>query len=135
MSRTLTQRELLVAESETEGPRALRDELEAFLDCASRMVDTHPWLVVVAMHEYFRCIYPADPHLPFDEKETPLARVRRVLGSCPRLLEARQQVVPSSKVVSSHVTLQRLASTGRCLMTDAHQNQVEVADRVRGNAE
>jgi len=92
MSRTLTQRELLVAESKTEGPRALRDELEAFLDRASRLVDTHPWLVVVAMHEYFRCIYPADPHLPFDEQETPLARVRRVLGSCRRLLEARQHI-------------------------------------------
>ena len=67
---------------------ALKVKLDQFLDLAQAAVEPHPWLVVIAMHEYFRTIYPADPYVGFDERQSPPDRVRCVLDSCIGLLEA-----------------------------------------------
>ena len=71
---------------------ALHEALEAFLERAANMADSHPWLVVIAMHEYLRCLYPADPHLPFAQPDEPCERVRRVLDSCHRFLETGEHI-------------------------------------------
>lgn len=67
---------------------ALKREFHRFLDVARSAVQRQPWLVVIAMHEYARCIYPADPCLPFDEDHSSTERVSRVLDSCIGLLES-----------------------------------------------
>ena len=75
---------------------ALDEALDAFLDRAASIADSHPWLVVIAMHEYLRCLYPADPHLPFAQPDEPCERVRRVLDSCHRFLEKESISPPTS---------------------------------------
>ncbi|MEE9131828.1 MAG: class I SAM-dependent methyltransferase [Phycisphaerales bacterium] len=67
---------------------ALKIRFHRFLDLARSAVQRQPWLVVIAMHEYARCIYPADPYLPFDEDQSSTERVTRVLDSCIGLLES-----------------------------------------------
>lgn len=67
---------------------ALKREFHRFLDLARSAVQRQPWLVVIAMHEYARCIYPADPYLPFDEDQSSTKRMKRLLDSCIGLLES-----------------------------------------------
>ncbi len=62
-------------------------EIDRFLDEAGQAAAAHPWLVAITMHEHFRSLYPADPHLPW-AAERPLARVARGLQTGRRLLQA-----------------------------------------------
>lgn len=38
---------------------------ERFFEECQRVLHAHPWAVCIAMHEYARNLYPADPHIPF----------------------------------------------------------------------
>lgn len=57
-----------------------------FLAVADRAITSHPWLVVIAMHEVFRNLYPADPFIPFDAGESHVQRIERVIGECTHRL-------------------------------------------------
>ena len=52
--------------------RAVSDEFFGICDRAS---ETHPWAVCIAMHEYYRSLYPADPYIPLTEGICPTERV------------------------------------------------------------
>lgn len=67
--------------------RDLSAACDRFLDLAARQVATRPWLVVTAMHEFARHLYPADPYLPFDATQTPSDRIEEVLRACSAMLE------------------------------------------------
>ena len=54
-------------------------QFDQFLGEASCRVETHPWLVVIAMHEVFRNLYPADPFIPFNAGESHADRISRVI--------------------------------------------------------
>jgi ubiquinone/menaquinone biosynthesis C-methylase UbiE len=68
-------------------PRPVETQFDQFMDLARERAATHPWAVVICMHEYFRNLYPSDPYLPFDPSVPPIQRVRRVLDGCARLLK------------------------------------------------
>jgi SAM-dependent methyltransferase len=57
---------------------------EGLFAAADSMAESHPWAVVVAMHEYARNLYPSDPYLPFADSDSPTERmdacVRRALS-------------------------------------------------------
>ncbi len=89
---------------------ALKREFHRFLDLAESAVQRQPWLVVIAMHEYARSTYPADPYLPFNVDRSSTKRVKRVLDSCIRLLESaaplgsyfEHKVDAMAKVLAEH---------------------------------
>jgi len=64
----------------------LIDQFVRFLARAEDYVDSHPWLVVMAMHEVFRNLYPSDPYIPFDPNEPHAARINRVIIECDERL-------------------------------------------------
>lgn len=66
----------------------LPSAFDRFLATADRAVDSHPWLVVIAMHEVFRNLYPADPFLPFDDRESHAQRIERVIAECTNRLSS-----------------------------------------------
>lgn len=66
--------------------------IDRFLDEASKRVNTHPWAVVIAMHEVFRNLYPADPFIPFDAGETQLHRIDRVIHECTARVQSAAEL-------------------------------------------
>jgi len=61
---------------------ALIHQFDQLLDQAAARVDSHPWLVVMVLHEVFRNLYPHDPYLPFDSVEPHASRIARVMAEC-----------------------------------------------------
>lgn len=59
---------------------------DGFLTAANRAAASHPWLVVIAMHEVFRNLYPADPFIPLDANESHAQRIERVIAECTQRL-------------------------------------------------
>jgi len=57
----------------------LYDKLNLFMDRAEGCASSHPWLVVILMHEYYRNLYPIDPYLAFPKTTTHLDRISAVL--------------------------------------------------------
>ena len=66
--------------------RDLKKKFDVFLALADKNVGRYPWLVVIAMHEYFRHIFPSDPYLPFSKKISSTARINAVLDNNISLL-------------------------------------------------
>lgn len=62
-------------------------QFDQFLAAASDRAESHPWLVVIAMHEVFRNLYPADPFIPFDLNESHARRIACVIRECTRRLD------------------------------------------------
>lgn len=48
---------------------------DGFFGKCETLINSHPWAVVISMHEYMRNIYPDDPHIPFKSYESPTERV------------------------------------------------------------
>ena len=71
---------------------AVRSKFDRFLELAQEHAQSRPWLVVILMHEYFRHLYPADPHIPFNHRESPPARITRVLDTCIALLQGAASI-------------------------------------------
>jgi len=68
--------------------RRLIPAFDRFLATAAARVEPAPWQVVIAMHEVFRNLWPADPFIPFDPVEPAVARIHRVLRDCTDWLTA-----------------------------------------------
>ena len=45
-----------------------------FFSLVKKNIKTHPYFVVLVLHEYFRSIFPDDPHIPFKVKN-PIKRI------------------------------------------------------------
>jgi len=43
----------------------------------NKIIKKHPYMVVIVLHEYFRNLYPTDPHIQFKEKN-PIKRISNV---------------------------------------------------------
>ncbi len=51
---------------------------ESFYEKCDSLVQKHPWAVCIAMHEYARNLYPADPYIPFSSGQSSTERVYQV---------------------------------------------------------
>ena len=66
----------------------LQSKADHFFQLAGQNVRARPWLVVILMHEYFRNLYPADPHIPFSNNPgSDASRIATTLDTCTALLE------------------------------------------------
>ncbi|MHC4319376.1 MAG: class I SAM-dependent methyltransferase, partial [Planctomycetota bacterium] len=63
-----------------------RAEVDGFFALAEQNAEVRPWLVVVLMHEYYRNLYPCDPHLPWPAGRSHLKRIAGVVETATRLL-------------------------------------------------
>jgi ubiquinone/menaquinone biosynthesis C-methylase UbiE len=68
----------------------LRAEVDGFFALAEQNAEVRPWLVVLLMHEYYRNLYPCDPHLPFPAGRSHLQRIGRVIETATRLLKGAE---------------------------------------------
>lgn len=59
----------------------LKTKFDRFLALADENVCSRPWLVVLLMHEYFRNLYPSDPHIPFDKNKSHVDRISSALDT------------------------------------------------------
>ena len=57
---------------------------DQFFDRCQKILHTHPWGVCIAMHEYARNLYPADPHIPFPSD---LCHTERLYSVTSNLIE------------------------------------------------
>ena len=53
----------------------LKTVSDEFFKSCHNGVKRHPWAIVIAMHEYFRNLFPADPYICFEENTCPTERV------------------------------------------------------------
>lgn len=68
---------------------AVLRKFDHLISKADSLTATHPYLVVVAMHEFHRNIFTSDPYIPYKNSELPhLDRIDVVLEDCIRFLEA-----------------------------------------------
>ena len=65
----------------------LKSKFDEFYEISDSCVDTHPWAVCIAMHEYARNTYPNDPYIPFSETLSHTERVFSVTGDVIHFLE------------------------------------------------
>lgn len=94
----------------------LKNHFQRFLDLADKEVKKNPWLVAIAMHEYFRCLYPADPYIPFDENVSSSQRITGVLDSCIAMLESASSLgsyFTQQIITIDHVASERSTPSGR----------------------
>ena len=62
-----------------------------FEEC-EKSVDKSPWAVCLAMHEYFRCLYPSDPYIPFDQELSHTERVYEIAIKLTDFLKSSQSL-------------------------------------------
>lgn len=60
----------------------LKAKFDRFLSLAEENINSRPWLIVILMHEYFRNLYPDDPHIPFNKDKSHVERVSSTLDDC-----------------------------------------------------
>ncbi len=72
--------------------KVLKEKVDLFFHLAEREIPTKPWLMVIAMHEYFRNIFPADIYLPFHIKENHVKRISTVIDNCTEFLESGEKI-------------------------------------------
>jgi ubiquinone/menaquinone biosynthesis C-methylase UbiE len=65
----------------------LKTKFDTFVKLADKNVGSKPWLVVILMHEYFRNLYPSDPHMPFDKDTPHVERISSTLDTCVEILQ------------------------------------------------
>ena len=64
------------------------DKFELFLELSKERVTTHPFIVTMLMHEYFRCLYPDDPFIEKRYAEDNLQNISLCLEMCIKTLKA-----------------------------------------------
>lgn len=62
----------------------LKEVSDKFFNYCDDLVAQRPWAVCLAMHEYFRKLYPNDPYIPFDNNQD---HTERVYKSAHELIE------------------------------------------------
>tara|TARA_B100001964_G_scaffold225459_1_gene273313 strand:- start:401 stop:1444 length:1044 start_codon:yes stop_codon:yes gene_type:complete len=70
----------------------LKDISDSFLGKCKDIVNTKPWAVCIAMHEYTRNLYPEDPHIPFPANLCPTERLFSVAGELILFLEQAEKL-------------------------------------------
>ena len=55
------------------------EELKQMISCLEEISTSHPYLVVVLMHDVTRNLYPNDPHLPFKDNLHSLIRSKEAV--------------------------------------------------------
>ena len=74
----------------------IKDKFDSFIDIADKHVGSHPWLIVILMHEYFRNLYPEDPYISWKSSNgSPMVRISRILDHSIETLN-------SSKFIGSY---------------------------------
>lgn len=63
-----------------------KKKLTKFISLANSMTNTHPELVVISFHEYFRSLYLVDPYIKKRFKNDPLQNLIQVLENCSNFL-------------------------------------------------
>lgn len=63
------------------------EKLELFLELSKERATTHPFIVVMLMHEYFRCLYPDDPFIEKRYAEDNLENIILCLDMCIQTLK------------------------------------------------
>ncbi len=71
---------------------AAYEAFERLMGLAERLATTHPLWVVVAMHEYFRSLYPDDLYISRRYAGDPLENVMACLDACLALLETADRM-------------------------------------------
>jgi len=77
-------------------PDDLKQAFDAFVADCEAVVDAHPALVVTLMHEFFRNMYPHDPHIPF-------APGAHALDRCRDVLENNRAILGRFRAVGSYL--------------------------------
>jgi ubiquinone/menaquinone biosynthesis C-methylase UbiE len=62
---------------------------DQFFERCQNILHTHPWAVCIAMHEYARNLYPADPYIPFPSG---LCHTERLHSVASNLIEYFDQI-------------------------------------------
>ena len=65
----------------------LKEKFDEFLILAEKNIYLRPWLVIMLMHEYFRNLFPADPHIPFTPGISHTERISLVLDKSIELFK------------------------------------------------
>ena len=74
----------------------IKVKFDSFIDIADEHVGSHPWLIVILMHEYFRNLYPKDPYIPLESPNgSPMLRISRMLDNFIETLN-------SSEIIGSY---------------------------------
>lgn len=68
--------------------RILFKKLDKFMDTANKMAKSHPELVVISFHEYFRNLYKNDPFIKKKRSQDPSKNILIVLDDCINFLNA-----------------------------------------------
>ncbi len=68
--------------------KTVYEKLELFLELSKERTITHPFIVVMLMHEYFRCLYPDDPFIEKRYAEDNLENIISCLDMCIQTLTA-----------------------------------------------
>ena len=68
-------------------PEWILKKFDAFIDAAVDLIESHPYIVVILMHEYMRHLYPSDPHIPFASNKHPIDNAVDVLDRNILILE------------------------------------------------
>jgi ubiquinone/menaquinone biosynthesis C-methylase UbiE len=72
------------------------DELKVIVDrffnkCRDSIKES-PWAVVIAMHEFYRNLYPNDPFIPLGDEACPTERIEVVVGKMIKFLDSSSLV-------------------------------------------
>ena len=65
-------------------------EKKLFLE-ANKIIKSHPYLVVIAMHEYSRNLYDVDPHIPYKQKNH-VTRLIKVMQNLIKFLSSSKEL-------------------------------------------
>lgn len=101
----------------------IKVKFDRFIEVADRHVSSHPWLVVVVMHEYFRNLYPTDPYIPLaGSNESPMDRISNVLDNCIKMLDSSSGIGTYFEHIPN--LMERMQSSGP-LKDDKRQKEGE----------
>ena len=59
---------------------------KVLFDKLSKLVHAHPYFVVIILHEYFRNIFPSDPHIKFKTND-PVKRISMLFDSLDSIID------------------------------------------------
>ena len=76
----------------------LKTKVDIFFSKSESLIPSHPWIIPIVMHEYFRNIYPDDPNIPYPKEKSHSERIFDVLENLIKLLESVQMNIGSYKV-------------------------------------
>ena len=76
----------------------LKTKADIFFSKSESLIPSHPWIVPIVMHEYFRNIFPDDPNIPYPKEKSHSERIFDVLENLIKLLESVKMNIGSYKV-------------------------------------